>query len=274
MMSAKILVADDNRNIRTVVKMDLESLGYLVLEATDGIEALKLIRQHRPDLVVLDVMMPGKDGYEVCFELRNDPEIRSTPVVMLTAKTTKEDKFLGREVGADEYMTKPFDPEELEKVIERILDARRKGEADHPLTGLPMWQAVKNEIARRKERKEEFVVMDGSYETEPFDLFNKKYGTIKADEAIRATADILKEVTARWPGFYLGHTGDNVFIFIAPPGIMEQAREGISLRLAETVPFFYDEADQRDGGITLKQPNEAGRKVSLMKWVWRADDTL
>ncbi len=271
-MPATIVIADDNRNIRTVVKMDLETLGYQVLEATDGLQALELVKTMKPDLVVLDVMMPGLDGFDVCSRIKMDEELRGIPVIMLTAKTTPEDKFLGRKVGADEYLTKPFDPEDLEKLIERILEARSKGEALHPLTGLPLWQAVEHEITRRKGHRRPFVVMNGFFEEEPFNVFQKKYGAIWADAALKTAAETIKSITNAIPGFFLGQSGDNVFFFIGSPEDMENVKVSLTQAMAETIPTFYDAADREAGYIYLKLPDGKGKKINLMKWIWRLND--
>ncbi len=271
-MSERILIADDNHNIRTMLKMDLETAGYQVMEASNGEQALKLVREHRPDMVVLDVMMPGLDGFEVCSRIKMDQSLRGIPVIMLTAKASKEDRFLGRELGADEYITKPFDPEDLEKVIQRILESRKKGETLHPLTGLPMWQAVKNEIAARKERHENFVVLEGCFDPEAFDIYQKKYGNIKADEIIMTSAELFQSVINLHPDVFLGHRGDNVFFLIGSPGNVENVKMTITPLMAEAVLSFYDEKDRETGYININQPDGRELKIMLMKWMWRLND--
>ncbi len=272
MPAATILIVDDNRNIRTVVKMDLESQGYRVLEAQDGFRAMELVNTARPDLVVLDVMMPGIDGFEVCSRIKNNETLRDTLVVMLTAKTTAEDKFLGREMGADEYLTKPFDPMDLEKLIRRILDARGRGEALHPLTGLPLWQAVEHEIARRKGLSEPFVVFHGFFEEESFDVFQKKYGAIRSDAAIKSAAEACKSIVDSFPGIFLGQSGNNVLFFIGPPEEMKKIKAALTQVMAKTIPTFYDPADREAGFINLKLPDGDSTKIDLMKWIWRLND--
>lgn len=112
-MAMTILVVDDEEPIQELLKFNLENEGYNVLTAFDGPAALKIIEEKRPDLVVLDVMLPGMDGLEVCNQLRQNPKFRDLPVIMLTAKGEEIDKVLGLELGADDYLTKPFSPREL-----------------------------------------------------------------------------------------------------------------------------------------------------------------
>lgn len=110
---AVILVVDDEEPIQELLKFNLEKEGYTVLMAFDGPSALKTIEEKLPDLVILDVMLPGMDGLEVCNQLRQDSKVRDIPVIMLTAKVEEIDKVLGLELGADDYLTKPFSPREL-----------------------------------------------------------------------------------------------------------------------------------------------------------------
>lgn len=116
-----VLVVDDDDLIRGVVRTTLEDEGVFIIEASDGAEALRLASERGPDLVLLDVMMPGIDGYEVCRALRANPQTSRTPVVMLTAKTSLESQDEGLAAGADAYMTKPFSPLELIETVRRTL---------------------------------------------------------------------------------------------------------------------------------------------------------
>jgi len=112
-MSKKILVVDDEMHIIRIVKYKLESAGYQVLSALNGADALKIAKEDKPALIFLDVMMPGINGYEVCSQLKNSPATRDIIIIMLTAKGQESDKIKGLEVGVDEYITKPFSPQDL-----------------------------------------------------------------------------------------------------------------------------------------------------------------
>ncbi|PGL69161.1 response regulator transcription factor [Bacillus sp. AFS055030] len=118
-MSNKILVVDDEEHILTLIKFNLEQAGFQVVTATDGEEGLQKAEQEKPDLIVLDLMLPKKDGMEVCKELRLQRNL--TPILMVTAKDDEFDKVLGLELGADDYMTKPFSPREVVARVKAIL---------------------------------------------------------------------------------------------------------------------------------------------------------
>ncbi len=130
-MSKRILVVDDERHIVRLVKLNLERAGgYDVLTAYDGIEALGKVKTESPDMVVLDIMMPRMDGYEVLRNLQADPSCQNIPVIMLTGKDQDADFFKAWASGLRAYMTKPFDPQELLTFIQRIFEADQIGYGD------------------------------------------------------------------------------------------------------------------------------------------------
>jgi len=124
---ATILLVDDNQDNLNILRAYLESRGYTVAEATEGKDALAKVEQIRPEMVLLDVMMPGMDGWEVCRTIKNHPDLASTRVVMVTAKGGYEDKFEGMRSGADDYVVKPINLKELGEKVERNLAAREGG---------------------------------------------------------------------------------------------------------------------------------------------------
>ena len=123
-MHGRILVVDDEPFILRSLTFVLRKQGLEVIEARDGVEAMAKIRDHRPELVFLDVMMPRKNGYEVCTEVKGDPELMDTHIIMLTAKGQDSDREKGLSIGADEYMTKPFSPSKITERVREILVAK------------------------------------------------------------------------------------------------------------------------------------------------------
>lgn len=125
-----VLLVDDERAIRTICRVNLEADGLLVTEAADGAEALEEIRRQRPSLVLLDVMMPGVDGWTVAEQLAADPETRDIPVVFLSARAAHEDRLHAQELGAVGYVVKPFDPIELAGIVREVLERIARGERE------------------------------------------------------------------------------------------------------------------------------------------------
>lgn len=127
MSEEKILIVDDEANIRELIGFNLKNEGYNIITAGDGITALKAIREEKPSLILLDLMLPGLNGFEVCKEVRKDRELSSTPIIILSAKDAEFDKVLGLELGADDYITKPFSVRELVARVKAVI--RRTGPA-------------------------------------------------------------------------------------------------------------------------------------------------
>ena len=122
----KILIVEDEANIRQLVRYNLEKEGFQVMEAADGLQGLRTAQKEKPDLVLLDLMLPGMDGLEVCRTLKGTPATSALPIIMLTAKAEEVDKIIGLELGADDYMTKPFSPRELTARIKAVLRRSQK----------------------------------------------------------------------------------------------------------------------------------------------------
>ncbi|MGH7319757.1 MAG: response regulator [Candidatus Rokuibacteriota bacterium] len=120
-MAIRVLVIDDEADIVELIRYHLEKAGMRCLVGSDGAAALRLVREHRPDLLILDLMLPGLDGLEVCRHLRRDPVTARLPIIMLTAKAEEVDRVVGLEVGADDYVVKPFSPRELVARVKAIL---------------------------------------------------------------------------------------------------------------------------------------------------------
>ncbi len=130
MNQSKILVVEDDHDIAQLLAITMKKAGYEVAVTENGYEALNSIRRHPPDLVILDLMIPGIDGFEVCKEMKRDPKTGAVPVLIVTARGEEIDRIIGLELGADDYVVKPFSPRELLLRVRAIL--RRAGQEYHP----------------------------------------------------------------------------------------------------------------------------------------------
>lgn len=120
-MSKKVLIVDDEDNIRELLWITLEDEGYELHQAVDGIEGIQKAKEVKPDIVLLDVMMPGKMGYEVCEEIRKDPEIKNTIVFFLSSRTSPSSEVAAKQAGGDLWLYKPFEPSELREKVKEAL---------------------------------------------------------------------------------------------------------------------------------------------------------
>ena len=187
---ARILVVEDDKTISELVGTILDKDAYKVTLASNGLDALRLAREERPDMVLMDVLMPGLSGFEVCQRLRQDPSTCLIPIMLLTALDQTKDKVTGFKLGADEYMCKPFDSLELLARVERTIRRSREGLAANPLTGLPGGVALEEEIRRRVAEKSPFSV--ARLDVAGVGEFNIAYGYERGGHVIRLVGMILK----------------------------------------------------------------------------------
>jgi DNA-binding response OmpR family regulator len=191
-MAQKILIVDDEDNIRDLASLYLRKEGFTVESAASGAEALARLEQAEPAIVILDVMMPGMDGFEVCRELRRDHDV---PVLMLTARNEDVDKIVGLELGADDYMTKPFNPREMVARVKAIL--RRSESGRHPPSNVLSVANLAVDKARREARIDEEIV---PLRTKEFDLLV----AFMENPGLALTRDQL--LTSVWGYQYAGET--------------------------------------------------------------------
>ena len=251
-MPETILVVDDDADIARFVEVNLRSVGYDVSVASDGEEALVKAEEIRPDLVLLDVMMPRVDGFEVAQRLRRNPRTSNTSIIMLTAKALSSDKVLGLTSGADDYIIKPFDPIELLARVKTTLRRARDMRSLSPLTGLPGNIRIQDEIQRNIDEDLPFAVL--YCDLDHFKAYNDHYGFVKGDRVIQASARILQEAAmeyARTDGF-VGHVGGDDFVVVLPPDVADVAAARICERFNDEVASFYDRADLERGYVEVE----------------------
>jgi two-component system alkaline phosphatase synthesis response regulator PhoP len=153
--STTILVIEDDQNISELIRYNLEATGYQVLTAHDGEIGLKMVTEARPDLVVLDLMLPKMDGIEICNRIRRSDALMHTPVIMVTARSGETDRIVGLEIGADDYMTKPFSVRELEARIRTVLRRARAQVAETPTTGVIRVDDLEIDLDKHEVRRNE-----------------------------------------------------------------------------------------------------------------------
>jgi len=245
----KILIADDDPDILRFVELNLRLEGYEVITAADGEQAVQVARANRPDMVILDVMMPRLDGYQVCQALRQDPQLGGVCIIMLTAKSMSADKVLGLTAGADDYISKPFDPIELVARVKTTLRRTREMRAVSPLTGMPGNLQIEAEMQRRLNADEVFAVL--WLDLDNFKSFNDRYGFIRGDGAINYLAAVMREIVDELPGTFMGHIGGDDFVVMCEDELAEVLSQSIIERFDRDVAALYDSEDAARGGVRI-----------------------
>lgn len=264
-MTNRILIVDDDPDIVRVIEVNLSLEGFDLITAADGEHALERAIDWHPDLILLDVMMPKIDGFEVCRRLRDDPRTTNLSVIMLTAKAMSADKVVGLTAGADDYIVKPFDPRELVARVKSTLLRSRQMRDRNPLSGLPGNTAIGHQLAEHVSSKGPFALMH--VDLDNFKAFNDFYGFMRGDEAIKLTAGVLIEVARNektGQPVFVGHIGGDDFVVICHPDQMESLAGNIISAFDSQIGALFDEADRARGYIEIADRHDQMRKFPLM----------
>jgi DNA-binding response OmpR family regulator len=208
--SGRILVIEDEPRLRFILERQLKEAKdakYEVRTAEDGVKGLAEVFRDPPELILLDVMMPGLDGFEVCRRIKSNPLTSRIPVIFLTAKSTVDDRLRGLELYADDYLTKPWEQQELLFRVRNQLKTRRAQLFSNALTGLPGNVLIETEITRRIAGNEKFAFLH--LDLDAFKAFNDHYGYVRGDTLIRFTAALMHEQIQKHggEGDFVGHIG-------------------------------------------------------------------
>ena len=209
-----LLYADDNEDMRQMVRALLTAAGHEVALVPDGTQALGAIQLREPDLLILDVSMPGLSGFDVCRLVKSNPFTSRIPVLMLTAEGEVERKIEGFEAGADDYLAKPFDPRELRARVTSLLRLVRRESDRNPTSGLPGGRASEDEIARRVAARSPFAIC--YIDLDNFKAFADTFGFALADQVIRLTGAAIADAveTEGHDGDFVGHIGGDDFLVV------------------------------------------------------------
>jgi diguanylate cyclase (GGDEF)-like protein len=263
-MPETILVVDDDPDIARFVEVNLRSAGYDVAVAGDGQEALDKAGELRPDLVLLDVMMPRIDGFEVAQRLRKNPTTANTSIIMLTAKALSADKVTGLQSGADDYIIKPFDPIELLARVKGTLRRAKEMRNLSPLTGLPGNIRIQEEIERQVREDQDFAVLYADLDN--FKAYNDQKGFVRGDRLIQATARIIQDAVIEGAGTegFIGHVGGDDFVAVVGPDVAEDVAKAICERFDEARVDFYEPEDLERGFVRVEDRKGVLQDVPLV----------
>lgn len=264
MGKARLLVVEDDGDIANMLKIYFSGLDYDVDIAPRGYVALEKTRQVLPHLIVLDIMLPDIDGYEVCRTLRTSTRTSHIPVIFLTQKDERSDKLQGLELGADDYITKPFDIEELKLRVQGAIRRSERESLTDPRSGLPAGRLIEEQL-RHIIREDGWALMD--LRIENLAAFNDVYGFVAGDDVLRFTAMLLGEVvdTHGTPNDFIGHAGGDNFIIISTQEAIDKIRKTIKERFDEEVQTHYNFMDRQQGFVQATNAEGETVQFPLMK---------
>jgi CheY-like chemotaxis protein len=238
MLRKKIVIAEDDDAIAHMLNMALGDGGYLCVRARSGDEALRMVRLHVPDLLVLDVMMPVVDGLEVARRLRSDVILSATPILMLTALGSVDQKVQGLEAGADDYLVKPFDLRELTARVRALIRAARRERDRNPTTSLPGTASVEQHVHEVLKGGTPCAVLH--FDIRDFDDWADQVGYARAEQFVAALGEVIHETSRAQGEGFLGHMGGADFIAVIPEAGGEELAKAAIARFDERKSGWID----------------------------------
>ncbi|MEA4909306.1 MAG: response regulator [Chloroflexi bacterium] len=263
MSKARLLIVEDDPDISNMLQIFFKGQGYDVDISPRGSDALDKTRQLMPHLIVLDIMLPDIDGYEVCRTLRTNTRTSHIPVIFLTQKDERSDKLQGLELGADDYITKPFDIEELKLRVQNAIARSERESLTDPQSGLPAGRLIEDQL-RKAIRQKGWAFMD--IRICNYEQFKEVYGFIAANDVLRFAGMVLGEVVDEFgtPNDFIGHAGSDNFIVITSEDAAKAIQGELKTRFTEQVLSHYNFIDRQQGFFLAPNENGVMEKARLM----------
>jgi CheY-like chemotaxis protein len=246
----QLLIVDDEPDIAELIAQQFREEGYVTTTVHNGTAALQIVRERQFDLVLLDLMLPDLDGFTVLGGLRARPETQLTPILLLSALNSPAEKVRGLQLGADDYITKPFSAAELSARLQAAMRRSEREGGANPSTRLPGNLAIERAMLQRIEQQIPFVVC--YCDLDNFKAYNDAYGFLKGDAVIQRTAQVLVDAIRSHGNAddFVGHIGGDDFILISTPDRVDAVCGEIICRFDATAPLFYDLEARERGYIT------------------------
>jgi DNA-binding response OmpR family regulator len=265
-VKSKILVVEDDLDVAEMLNAYFRVQGYEVFTVNWGEDGVRACQTINPDLVVLDIRLPDIDGYEVARRLRTDRRTQDVPIIFLTEKRDRADRLHGLEIGGDDYITKPFDVQELRLRVRNALRRATQGSLNNPVSGLPDGALVDeklNELIKMGKWSLFLVSIIN------LDIFRDAYGFVASDDVLRAISlmihNAMREVGD--PEDFVGHLTPTDFVLMVYPGKLPALQERVRTRLEQSLDYFYpikdrDQVSKRVDRLLIKVvdvPDEKGK---------------
>jgi PleD family two-component response regulator len=259
-----MLIVEDDFDISNMLRIYFQSNGYEVAVAQRGEDALEMCRKQLPHIIVLDIMLPDMDGYDVCRELRSNLRTSHVPIIFLTQKDERSDKIHGLELGADDYITKPFDLEELKLRVKSAINRATVQSLTNPTTGLPGGKLIEDQL-RQLVRRGDWGIIYANLQG--FNTFNEAYGFVAGEEVLRFVGMVMGQTVDRLgtANDFIGHIGGDDFIVMTTKELVKPMVQELKQRFSEGVGTHYDWKTREDGYLTVRDEQGNEKKVDLMR---------
>ncbi|MBK6791349.1 MAG: response regulator [Anaerolineales bacterium] len=256
----KILIVEDDPDVAEMLTAYFRTQDYDVFTVNWGEDGVRSALQVNPDLVILDIRLPDIDGYEVARRLRTDRRTATIPIIFLTEKRDRADRLQGLELGADDYITKPFDVQELRLRVRNALKRVSQGSLTNPVTGLPEGTLVDEKLSEVLGKENSSLLY---ISIENMGAFRESYGFVASDDVLRAVSLMIVNTMREFsrPEDFLGHLSATEFILVVPPSNLAALNDKLRSRLDQSVEYFYPIKDRDQ---VAKRTNRLGVRIVEM----------
>ncbi|MGQ9600421.1 MAG: response regulator [Anaerolineae bacterium] len=263
MSKGRLLIVEDDVDISKMLRIYFDSQGFETMVALRGEEALEICRRKLPHLIILDIMLPDINGYEVCRRLRANLRTGHIPIIFLTQRDERSDQIAGLELGADDYITKPFDLQILLLRVQNSLQRANRLSLTSPVTGLPSSKLIEDQLRQLMRRKDWALLYIG---INHLDEFNDVYGFVAGDDVLRFTAMLIAEVVDELGAGseFVGHIGRDDFLIITTPEASIPMKDRLQERFQNEVAAFYSFKDRERGYVEIADSSGKTQRVPLM----------
>lgn len=255
-VKSKILVVEDDQDVAEMLNAYFRVLGYEVFTVNWGEDGVHACQTNKPDLVVLDIRLPDIDGYEVARRLRTDRRTQDVPIIFLTEKRERADRLHGLEIGADDYVTKPFDVQELRLRVRNALNRAKVGTLVNPVSGLPDGALVDEKLKETLPMENHFILLVAILN---LDVFRDRYGFVASDDVLRAISLMVQNAMREVGDIddFFGHLTETDFLMILPEKNLSNLHRLIQDRLEQSLDYFYpikdrEQATDRSDRLIIK----------------------
>jgi len=241
---SKILIVEDDLDVADMLNAYFRVQGYEVFTVNWGEDGVRAALTARPDLIILDIRLPDIDGYEVARRLRSDRKTNAIPIIFLTEKRDRSDRLHGLELGADDYITKPFDVQELRLRVRNSLRRTQQDTLTNPVTSLPEGELVDEKLSQYISSGRNGGLMVVSLDN--LEIFRDHYGFVASDDVMRAVSLMLQNAM-RETGVtedFIGHLSGTDFVLALDPGSLPVMEERVRTRLEQSLDYFYPIKDR------------------------------
>lgn len=239
----KLLIVEDDLDVADMLNAYFRVQGYEVFTVNWGEDGIRACQASRPDLVILDIRLPDIDGYEVARQLRSNRRTADIPIIFLTEKRERSDRLQGLELGADDYITKPFDIQELRLRVRNAVMRARQDSLTNPVTGLPEGVLVDEHLNGCLSRTD-WVMLVISLQN--LDAFRERYGFVASDDVLRAVSLMIQNALREIGGQddFIGHLGLTDFVVVTKPERLSALEGRVRSRLEQSLDYFYPIKDR------------------------------